>query len=77
MRVVKSNRSNIFQIFWAYLEVEVEDVGDVDVAGREAHVLAQEVGQGKVSVGSVTFGQENRIVETKIFSAGHFLVFKK
>lgn len=56
-----------------HLEVKVENVGDVDVAGREAHVLAKEVGQGEVPVSGVPFRQEHRVVEAEVFASGHFL----
>jgi hypothetical protein len=42
-----------------YLKVEIENVCDVDVSRREAHVFAEEVGQSKVSIGGVAFRQEN------------------
>ena len=46
-------------LFLAYLEIEIECVWDVDVAGREAHVLPHEVGEGAVSIRRIPLRQED------------------
>lgn len=54
------------------LEVKVQDLFEVR-SGREAGVLPEEVGQGKVPVGRALLRQEHRVVELHHLASGQFL----